>query len=144
MNIISFTIYFYYFTLFSFSFNSNSYELEKSTRGNELRDYIKFYIEFNKANEEFCTSYLYNTFISSDILNNSNIWFYDDNYYIIYQCSFATSILNMRMPVFENGRYNLDDWRIFVPISKLKSFTHLKDDEVLKDMYKSNFVIKTH
>lgn len=135
--------YFQNFTLFSFAFKSNTFEINKNNKGREILDFIKFYINFNEANREYFTTYLYDSLLTTDILDNSIIWVYQDRYFIIFKTRFDTSIMKIKTPKLLNNKYTYINWNIFIPISKLKYFSKLEDSEPLPFGMKMSGLLKT-
>lgn len=145
-DILDETNHFNYYTFLSLSFENKLFKVKEDSNGIEIRNFATFYTYFNRANEPECSTYLYEKtdVLRSKIFNNSIVWVYADRYFVIFKCSFNAMIMKVKMGRFINDGYDYFDWKLFIPISKLKSFDKINEEDPLKmGLEKSKIVFKT-
>lgn len=120
---------FNYFTLFTFVFKNKLYNTEESRKGREITNFLKFYLSFNEANKKYFSTYLYDSLITTNLLDKSTIWRYQNRYLIIFETKFNTSVIKMKKAEWMNHKYIFNDWKIFIPISKLKYFRQFEGSD---------------
>jgi len=140
LNIDSSNYYYYYYplladaTLYHAYMKNNSENLKDSSKI-ITKWFCKFYSLFNHANHRDFSTYLYEPkdWLYSDSLNeNLNYWQNGSEiFYVIFKCSFTTSITTVSMPLTLIDNSEIDTVKILVPVSRLYEFRQITGREAL-------------